>query len=134
MGEGDEVAAELAPVGGGAVALLAPMDVEGTDEGGALTAVVIEGQELEASVARGAEVTLYLIFVGEHLQPSAGHQKLLGLPGHAVSCQQVAEDLEVGSLVNTGVLRDFLEVGEGTPLSLLVADEDSRRSHAFSIL
>lgn len=134
MGEGDEGAAELAPVGGGAVALLSPMDVEGTDEGGALAAVVIEGQELEASVARGAEVALYLIFVGEHLQPSAGHQKLLGLRCHAMGCEQVAEYLEVGSLVNTGVLRDFFEVGEGTPLPLLVADEDTRRSHAFTIL
>ena len=53
-GEGYPVGAELAPVGSGAVAFLAPMHVERPYEGCTLTAVVVDGKKLEARVAGGA--------------------------------------------------------------------------------
>ena len=42
---------------------------------------------------------------------------------HTVLTEQVAEDLEVTGLIGSRVLHDFIEVGEGTPLSLFMGDD-----------
>ena len=99
------------------------MDVEGAYEGGTLAAIVIQGEELESGIMGRAQVALNLVFICQHLQASAGHQELLGLRGHSVSSQEVAEDFEVGCFVSARVLRDFLEIRECAPLALLVGDE-----------
>ena len=106
--------------------LLTPEHVEGTDEGGALSAVVVQAEELETSIVAGAQVALYLVFIGKVLQLTAGMEEPLGLRGHAVVAQQVAEDFEVARLIGAAlILSDFLEVREGTPLPLLVGDDRS---------
>ena len=133
-GKGDDVGAELAPFGGCAVAFLSPMDVEGTDEGGALAAVVVEGEKLETCVTGCAEVSLDFVLISQHLQSSTGHEELLGLRCHAIGGKEIAENLEVVGFVGFRVLRDFLEVREGTPLALLVGEKDAGESPHFLII
>ena len=48
---------------------------------------------------------------------------MLCLRSHAIVGKQVAEDFEVTRLVSSRVLVDFLEVGEGTPLALLMGND-----------
>ena len=71
-------------------------------------------------------MALNLVFVGEDLETSAGHEEFLSLRGHAVGSEQIAEDLEVAGLVGTRILRYLFEIGEGAPLALFVGDEWSR--------
>ena len=81
---------------------------------------------METSIVAGAQVALYLVFIGKVLQLTAGMEEPLGLRGHAVVAQQVAEDFEVARLIGAAlILSDFLEVREGTPLPLLVGDDRS---------
>ena len=116
-------ATELAPVGGVAIAFLAPMDVQRTDEGSALTRIVVDAKILESGIVLSTKVALRLVLVAECLQATAGHEELFCLCGHAVVAEQVAKDFEVLGLVGTGILWDFLEVGERTPLALLMGDD-----------
>ena len=117
-GQGNDLRTKLSPLGGCDVAFLVPVH-----QGRALSAVVVEPEQHESGVVLGAVVALHLILVGQHLQMSAGMEKLLCLRGHAIVAQQVLKDVEVLGLVRPGILRALLEVGEGAPLSLLVADD-----------
>ena len=126
--------AELAPLFSGAIALLAPEDVERPHEGCSLSAVVVESQELETGIVAGAQVAFNLVFIAEHLQATAGHEKLLGHRLHAVIAQQVAEDFKITGFIGTRILADFLEVGEGAPLALLVGDDGRLVGHRVLII
>ena len=98
------------------------MHVEHALEGGALTTVVVEGEQLEPGIVGGAQVALYLVFVGQRLQPSARHEEAPVLGGHAVVAQEIAENFEVEGAIDAGVLRYLAEIGEGAPLALFVGD------------
>ena len=100
-----------------------PMHVEHALEGGALTAVVVEGEQLEPGIVGGAQVALYLVFIGQRLQPSARHEEVPVLSSHAVVVQEVAENLEVKGAIDAGVLGYLAEIGEGAPLALFVGDD-----------
>ena len=115
--------AELTPVAGRAVAFLAPEHVEHARKRGALSAVVVQAEELEARIVLGAQVALNLIFIAERLQLTAGIKEFPCLRGHAVVAQQVAEHLEVAGFIHARVLRNLIQVGEGTPLSLLMGND-----------
>ena len=60
------------------------MDVEGTDQGCSLTGIVIQSQQLETSIVTGTQVALYLIFISQHLQSTAGHEEAFCLISHAI--------------------------------------------------
>ena len=78
---------------------------------------------METGIIGSAQVAFYLIFIAEHLQPTAGHEEFLTLRCHSVIAQQVLEQFEIASFVNARILRDLPEVGEGTPLALLMGDD-----------
>ena len=96
------------------------MYVERSDERRSLSAVVVKRQQLEASIVLRAEVTLNLIFIAERLKLTAGHEELLGLLFHTVEAQEVAEYLEIAGFIDSRILWNLPEVGEGAPLPLLM--------------
>ena len=96
------------------------MHIERAHERRTLTGVVVETQKLEAGVMRRAQMALRLIFVGQELEASAGHEELARLRGHTVGRKKVAEDVEIAGTIDTGVLRRLTEIGESAPLPLLV--------------
>ncbi len=122
-GENDKRVAEFTPLVAIHIAFLLPEHIERTDERRALSAIVVEAQELESCILLGAEVALYLVLVAECLELSTCHEEIVGLGCHAVVGEQVAENLEVACLIDSVVLMDFLEVGECAPLSLLVGND-----------
>ena len=98
------------------------MHVQRTDKGRSLTAVIVQTKQNESGIILCAEVALHLILVCQNLKFPAGIEEFLGLVAHAVVAQQILEDVEILSLVRACILRTLLQIGEGAPLSLLVAN------------
>ena len=116
---------ELTPVACRTVAFLLPMHIKRPYKGCSLTAVVIKSQELEACIILRAQVTFYLVLVAERLKFSTCHQKLFRHLLHPIITQHIAEYFEITSFIGTCVLSYFLEIGKGTPLSLLMGNNRS---------
>ena len=110
------------------------MHIEGADKCRTLSAVVVQAKQLEAGIVFGTQVTLYLVFITERLQTTAGHQELLGHRCHTVITQQVTEYLKVLWFVDTRILTHFLKVWEGTPLSLFMRDDGRLVWHTVLIV
>ena len=125
---------EPAPLGSIDIAFLTPMNIERSNQRCALTAIIVQAQQLETSIVLGTQVSLYLIFIAEGLQLATGHQELLSLGCHAVVCQQVAEHLKVTGLIRPLILRHLLEIGESAPLALLVGDNRRLVGYAVTIV
>ena len=115
--------AKLAPRGSIDVRFLSPMHVERPDECRALSAVVVQAEQLEAGIVACAQVAFYLIFISQHLQLSTGVQETFCQRSHSIVGKQVAENFEVTCFVSSRVLIDFLEIREGTPLALLMGND-----------
>ena len=122
-GHDDDAVARLTPFTGRGIAFLLPMHIEGTYQGGALTAIVVQAEQLETGIVLGAKVALHLVLIAQHLELSTGMEEFLGLRSHAVPGQEVAEYLEIAGLVGSHILRNLLKVGECAPLPLLVGDD-----------
>ena len=88
-----------------------------------LTTIIVQSQQLETSIILCTQVALNLVFITKCLQLSTGHQEFLCHLLHAVVAQHITENLKVARLIDTRILRNLLEIREGTPLSLLVGND-----------
>ena len=111
------------PFLGCAIAFLTPMNVQYARQCCSLSAIVVQPEQLETGIIGSAQVALYLVFVAQSLQLTTCLKELFTHRLHTVVAQQIAENLEVLGLVDARVLRYFLEVGEGAPLTLLVGND-----------
>ena len=99
------------------------MYVKRTNQGCALTGIVVQSQQLETCIVTGAQVALYLIFIGQNLQSTACLKDMLCLSSHTIVAQHIAEDLKVLGFVCSRILVYLLEIRESTPLSLFMGND-----------
>ena len=104
-------------------AFLFPEHVEGSYNGCALSAVVVETKKLEAGISRCAEVAFDVVFICQKLQSAACLEKAVCHICHTSSGKEVFEDVEVGCLVYACIEWAFTKVGKGAPLPQLVCHE-----------
>ena len=83
-GQGHQETTEIAPFSGRDISLFTPEHVQRADECRALSAVVVQAEQLESGIVRGTQVALNLVFVAECLQLAAGHEELLAHRLHTV--------------------------------------------------
>ena len=98
------------------------MHIEYAFESGTLPTIVVERQQLESGIFRGAQITFYLIFVAKRLESATGSQKLFSLLFHTVVAKQVTEDFKIPCLISTCVLGNLFEIRKSAPLALFMGN------------
>ena len=88
-----------------------------------MAGIIVQGQQLEAGIFRGAESAFDFMLVAQYLQLPGGHHEFVCHPAQMILLQDVAEDFKVLGFIHSGIFPDFIEVRENTPLACFVGNE-----------
>ena len=108
---------------GAAIFFFIEENVGYADQCAALAGIIVQGQQLEAGIFRGAESAFDFMLVAQYLQLPGGHHEFVCHLAQMILLQDVAEDFKVLGFVHSCVFPDFIEVRENAPLACLVGNE-----------